>query len=282
MRFDDAPARTWLFAALAGWAVLAWLLAVAGLGRRIAVLDQDPTLLQALPKPHASPPSRLGPPQQYGEIAQRPLFSNDRQPKPFVLNADSENEQQAKPFDYVLTSVLLGPRTGIAIVQPADGGEPVSFKLNGGADAAPSWQLVALEPRSATFRGPEGERVLELRQFDGNGGAPATPSAVARRPAGQQAAGPPPGPPPPPLPTAGVSGPATAARSPQAANPATPASPPDVNGRPQQQNQAQRDQNASAEAQIEAIRRRIQARREQLRREAQQQAPQSNTRKEPR
>lgn len=278
MRFDDAPPRTWLFAVLAGWAVLAWVLALAGLGRRISPLDPDPSLLPTLPKPQATVASRLGPAQQYSAISERPLFSSDRKPKPFVLKADNEGGEQAKPFDYVLTSVLLGPRTQIAIVQPTGGGDSVSFKLNESAVAVPSWRLVAVEPRSATFTGPEGERTLELRKFDGNGGQPATASAVQGARPGQPGAAP-------RLPVPPVAAPNTT-RTANAQRPPAPAvqpqeatdAPPDPNGRPQQQDQQnqQNQQSAEAEAQIEAIRRRIQARREQLRREAEQAPPSNN------
>jgi general secretion pathway protein N len=45
-----------------------------------------------------------------------------------------------------------------------------------------SWRLVELQPRRASFEGPQGRRDLELRVFDGTGAPmPATP--VAARPA---------------------------------------------------------------------------------------------------
>ena len=46
MRIDDAGPRTWLLAGVAGWALVAWLLAVAGMGGRVEPLPDDPTLLQ--------------------------------------------------------------------------------------------------------------------------------------------------------------------------------------------------------------------------------------------
>ena len=51
MRVDAAAPRTWLLAAVAAWALLTWLLAVAGMGGRVGVLPDDPTLRQPLPTP---------------------------------------------------------------------------------------------------------------------------------------------------------------------------------------------------------------------------------------
>ena len=85
MRAEDVAPRTWLLAALAGWALLAWVLALAGLGGRVAPLADDPSLLQPLPQLRPSPPERLGPYGQYDAIASRPLFSEDRLAKPFSL-----------------------------------------------------------------------------------------------------------------------------------------------------------------------------------------------------
>ena len=276
MRAEDVAPRTWLLAAVAGWAVLAWLLALAGMGGRVAPLADDPSLLQPLPPVRASTPQRLGPLAQYGEIATRPLFSDDRRPKPFSLRTDEGEE--ANTFDYVLTSVLITPALKLAILQPsaeaqagaaaqgeAGSGGPIRVKLGESAEQASSWRLVSLEPRSAVFAGPEGERTLELRAFDGTGGAPATPAsataATQRNPTNAAPGG------------ASVPG-ATGNAAPRpvrtAVAPATPAPPPAAPAAPQQATDAAA---TNPDAQIEAIRQRIQARREQLRREAQQQQP---------
>ena len=50
MRTDAIGPRTWLLAALAGWAILAWLLALFGMGGNIRPLPADPALVQALPQ----------------------------------------------------------------------------------------------------------------------------------------------------------------------------------------------------------------------------------------
>ena len=272
MRAEDVAPRTWLLAALAGWALLAWVLALAGLGGRVAPLADDPSLLQPLPQLRAAAPQRLGPIGQYGEIAARPLFSDDRRPKPFSLRAD--DGEAANTFDYVLTSVLITPALKLAILQPSaeaeagaaaqgeNAGSGIRVKLGESAEQAQGWRLVALEPRSAVFEGPEGERTLELRAFDGTGGVPATPAS-------QPAVPPPAGRPTPPrATTASAADAADAADAAAAAAEKPPAAPPPRPAAPQP---ARESTTKTPDAQIEAIRQRIQERREQLRRETQKQ-----------
>jgi general secretion pathway protein N len=247
VRLDSVGPRTWLLATLAGWALLAWLLALLGMGGHVSRLADDPSLRQALPQPRPSPPPRLGPLAQYAEIGARPLFSDDRRPKPFSLQPEGEGET-ANTFDYVLTSVLITPGLHMAIVQPTAGGDSIRIKLGESSEAAAAWRLVALNPRSAVFAGPEGEKTLNLRVYDGNGGE--APTQVRSEPPPDtmvdatettaDAAVPAPSPPPKPVTQA----------------PPAPAKPAPV---------------ATPEAQMEAIRKRIEARRAQLRQQAQQQ-----------
>jgi general secretion pathway protein N len=245
MRLDSVSPRTWLLAALAGWALLAWLLALLGMGGHVTPLADDPGLRQSLPQPRPSPPSRLGPLAQYAEIGARPLFSDDRRPKPFSLQPEGEGEAKANTFDYVLTSVLITPGLHMAIVQPTAGGESIRIKLGESAEAAAAWRLVTLNPRSAVFAGPEGEKTLNLRVYDGNGGETPTQVREASADAMVDATGTEPTadaamPAPPPKPVAPVP---TAPKPVQATTP---------------------------EAQMDAIRKRIEARRAQLRQQAQQ------------
>ena len=126
MRFESASPRTWLLAAAAAWAVIVLLLALFGMGGRIDPLPVDAALVRPLPPvPRAVLRERLAPLAQYGEIASRPLFADDRRPHPFSLQP--QGDEQAKAFDYVLTSVLLAParNAGVTTVGaglPAAGG----------------------------------------------------------------------------------------------------------------------------------------------------------------
>ena len=248
MRVDSAGPRTWLLATVAGWALLAWVLALAGMGGRAALLADDPGLLQPLPQPRPSPPERLGPLGQYAEIGARPLFAEDRRPHPFSLQPANGEEAETNTFDYVLTSVLITPQLHMAIVQPSQGGDSVRIKLGEASEDIPAWRLVELNPRSAVFEGPEGRKALDLRTFDGVGGQSPTevsagdPTANAPSTAGAR---PSPG-------SADADSGAEAAPEPSVP-PSMPASAP---------------QPASTEKQMDAIRKRIEARRAQLRQEA--------------
>lgn len=264
MRIDSAGAPTAVLAAAALWAVLVWALALAGLGGRIAPLPDDPALVQALPDAAAPAGERLGPLPQYAEIGARPLFAEDRRHRPFVLDGSGEDGAAAPGFDMVLTSVLITPTLEMAIVQPREGGEPLRVRVGESPRGFGNWTLDSLAPRSASFTGPEGQRILELRVFDGVGGQPPTPVAPPQpqQPTAQERLPAPPSP-----------GQARAQEAAQAAAAA-------------QQQPARQDaagaegaregaEPATPASQAEAIRRRIEARRARLRAEqaAQQQNP---------
>lgn len=254
MRVDTAGPRTWLLAGAAVWALAVWVLALAGMGGNIATLDDDAALAKPLPAPRASTANRIGALPLYAEIGERPLFSTDRRPRPFYLQGNGE--ETAKAFDYVLTSVLITPMVKLAILQPPDGSQSLRVKLGEAPEPQPAWRLTAVNERSAVFEGPEGQRTLELRVFDGQGGQ--APTSITGAP-GRTA--------PAPVATAdekpGPQGPVEEdPGSKQVAAPATTAKPAVTPPAPM-----------TADAQMEAIRRRIQARRDQLRRESQQKQP---------
>ena len=81
MRLSDAGPRTWLLASVAGWALLTWVGALAGMGGAIARLPDDPALLRKLPVQAKPQAERIGPLAQYAEVGTRPLFSEDRRPR---------------------------------------------------------------------------------------------------------------------------------------------------------------------------------------------------------
>ena len=254
MRIEGVAPRTWVLATIAGWALLLWTVALLGMGEHVQRLPADPTMLQRLPQLAPAPPEQLGPLTRYSEISSRPLFSEDRRPQPFSLTP--EGDANAPPaFNFVLTSVLLTPQLKMAIVQPADGGDSIRIKLGEAAEQQPAWRLTTLNPRSATFEGPEGEKNLDLRVYNGTGGDPPTvlrgadaasaPGSAAGRGAGlvQPAAKPDVPPAPPPV----DASPATDADAPADASPTQ----------------------ATQDAQIDSIRKRIEERRAQLRQGAQ-------------
>lgn len=252
MRLDDAGPRTWLLATVAGWALATWVLALAGMGGRIAPLPDDAAGAAPLPRPAPPAEPPLGPLAQYAQVGERPLFTSDRRPQPFSLQQPDQPGEQ-RSFEYVLTGVLLGPSLQMAVLQPAGGGEPERIRVGESPRELGSWRLVELHPRSAVFEGPDGTRALDLRNWDGSGGmAPTAVRTSAREPAAVESAGPE---------RPGPQGPAVAGSD---AGIVAPAPPPSAAA-------GQAETVATPEDQMEAIRRRIEARRAQLRREAQQQ-----------
>lgn len=261
MRTDAVGPRTWLLAALAGWALLVWVLALFGMGGQIRPLPDDPSLVTPLPQLPPAAPERLGPPTQYSEIAARPLFSQNRQPQPFFISGQ-EGDGQAQAFDFVLSSVLITPGLRLAIVQPAQGGEGIRLKVGEAPPTTPGWRVVDIQPRSVVFNGPEGERTLELRVFDGSGGQmPTATNANVVPPAMDpvQPAG------------AATPGSGTTSRTTQV----QPAQPGSVAPVPESGPAAEPAQ--STEQQMDAIRKRIEARRAQLREQGAGPPPQNKT-----
>jgi general secretion pathway protein N len=249
VRIDGIAPRTWLLASVAGWALLVWILTVFGMGSVVQTLADDPSLLMRLPVLGPAPPERLGPLAQYAEIGTRPLFSEDRRPQPFSLTPEGD-EAAAPAFDFVLTSVLLTPTLKMAIVQPTVGGESTRIKLGEAAESQPAWRLTALNPRSAVFEGPEGQKTLELRIYDGTGGEPPTATTVATDAGAANGAGPGKQP---------ASKPTTKPAVPQPAP-----SPP-----PEDTTPDAGDEPATVQAQVDSIRKRIEERRAQLRQQSQ-------------
>ncbi len=255
MRTDLAGPRTWLLAALAAWCLAVWILALSGMGGRVEPLPADASMTQPLPRLPDYPQERLAGLSEYSEISARPLFSSDRRPRPFFISGDGGEQTQA--FDFVLSSVLITPGTQLAILQPTAGGESVRVQVGQALPTMSNWQLVEVQPRSASFIGPEGPRTLELRVFDGSGGQ--SPTAMMAPPApvqGTQS-----------MPTSMAGGPAAApapvpmVAPPVAAPPGGPkdvstGAPVDTSGQPSEQ---------TTQQQMEAIRQRIEARRAQLR-----------------
>lgn len=263
MRIDDAGPRTWLLATAAGWVLLAWLLAIAGMGGRVEPLPADPALLKPLPPVRPAPASRLGPASEYREIAARPLFATDRRPKPFVLQGKAD-QAGSGAFDYVLTGVLITPGLKMAILQPPDGSDSLRVRLGEAPQPQPDWRLVTLNPRSAVFEGPDGRHTLDLRVFAGVGGQAPTEVSRERRPGTTPGADQLPVTPPPVDRTDDASSsavPSAPAAEPAQTNGAAPAARDAATRR-------EADQPMTDQAQMDAIRQRIQERRAKLRGES--------------
>jgi general secretion pathway protein N len=261
MRVDSLSPKTWLLAGIAGWGVCLWLFALFGLGGRLGDSSGD-LPAQSLPTTKIPAVARPAAQAQYAEIGTRPVFSENRRPQPFVIPGAGD-EIQANTFDYTLTSVLMARDVQLAILKPAaDGAPSVRVKVGESVETAPQWTLASLQPRQAVFRGPEGEKVLDLRVFNGIGGAAPPPMAAAT-----------------PVPSAAGPGGVINETPPGAPGNEVPGpqAPPQMAGPPPPGPSAAGAQPAatapvSTEAQLEAIRKRIEARRAQLRQQAAQEA----------
>ncbi|MFT3755848.1 MAG: general secretion pathway protein GspN [Pseudoxanthomonas sp.] len=187
MRVDTLPPRTRLLATIAGWAMLVWVLGLFGLGGRIAPLSVDPSRLADLPAVRPAAASRVGPPEQYVEVAARPAFDSSRRPRPFFIEGPQAGEG-GLGFDFALTSVLIAPALQMAILQPVQGGEALRVKLGEELRGSPGWRLVEVQPRSVVFDGPDGRRTLELRADLGGGEAPPARSVLAQAALGDSGA----------------------------------------------------------------------------------------------
>lgn len=220
-------------AALAAWALALLVLAIAGLGANFGPHPDDPTLAPALPQVELSEIGpRLGPPSQYAEVAQRPLLIPSRRPA-----AVSETGAEDAPLDFTLTGVLIAGDFRAVMLQTADGSRNQRVR-EGELVEGTSWRLVSLEPRSAVFEGPEGQRTLDLRVYDGSADPPRAQAAAVPPPAGE--------------------GSRRSRRGAEATATATPAATP-------AQAPGKEAEAMSEEQQVEAIRRRIEARRAQMR-----------------
>ncbi|MEL4891329.1 general secretion pathway protein XpsN [Xanthomonas protegens] len=250
MRIEAMGLRTVWLGTLALWGLLIWALGLGGLGERVAPLPDDPSMLQRLPGLPAASTQRLGDFSQYGEIAARPVFAEDRRPHPFFLSADSG--QSAAP-NVRLTGVLLTDRFKMATLTTEQG---ESLRLQEGGDAVQGWRLLSLAPRQATVSGSGGTQTLELKVFDGKGGQPPTVLGQPGRAAAQ-------GQMPPPASAPNGQANATAPRPP---NQSTPNPVPNQAPTP---SAPQPSSPAPSSEQLQAIRERIEARRRQLQQQRQ-------------
>ncbi|MBH1450182.1 general secretion pathway protein GspN [Stenotrophomonas maltophilia] len=254
MKLEQISLRTGFLLALAGWAAAVWLATGFGLGSQLPGADGDADAVPSLPVLPPLAAERMASADSYSAIGERPLFAEDRRPKPYLLGGS----EPAASAALRLTGVLLTGDFGMATFT-TEQNRSLRLRLNG--EAVDGWQLVALQPRQATVIGPGGNQVLELAVFNGQGGEPPTVLRGANSvpPAGAIVVPPPAGAPPTPPPAAATPSPSPAASTP-APSAAAAATPPATN-------------NGPSEAQMQAIRERIQARRRQLQQQQQQQQP---------
>lgn len=245
---DTLRPLTMLLGVVSLWAVSVLLLALIGMGGRIATAPATAgksAPLAALSLTRSN--SRLGPITDFLEVGARPLFTADRRPAPVV---QADGEQTAAVLDAILTSVLITPTLQLAILTDNKTGAARRVRVGDLVEGSGGWKLLQLEPRRATLEGPGGQQVLDLRVFDGKGAAaPTAVAAVAPANPGPAAA--------------------PVAAAPAEAAPGQPKSEgdePEAQGVPKLE--PIRESVPAQDKQIEAIRARIEARRAKLRADA--------------
>jgi general secretion pathway protein N len=167
MKLEQISLRTGFLLALAGWAAPVWLATGFGLGSQLPGAGGDADAAPSLPSLPPLAAERMPSADSYSAIGERPLFAEDRRPKPYLLGGS----EPAASAALRLTGVLLTGDFGMATFT-TEQNRSLRLRLNG--EAVDGWQLVALQPRQATVIGPGGSQVLELAVFNGQGGEPPT------------------------------------------------------------------------------------------------------------
>lgn len=252
--FARLSASNWLLAAVAVWALGVAIIALAGFGGHYRLYADNPALAPQLPSAVVQtgrPP--LGALELYAEAASRPLFNFDRKPTQAKVSNDAAAQQ---PLNAVLTSVILTPALRMAIVYDNASHKSLGVREGNQLEGGPAgWKLVALSRQQAVFESGQGRTTLDLRVFNGQGGEPPTPNGMTPQAVAAANASNP-----------GLANPALAIPPANNAGILNPASPGILGGIPDNGDAAAAERQATeatARAQAEQIRQRIEARRQQ-------------------
>lgn len=121
----------------------------------------------------------------FNDIADRPLFNDDRQPAPLdglaEEDEDDEPEVPLVPLNVVLTGTIVTPDLAVAMVRDARG-QSTSLRVGMPLeDDQAGWTLIEVKPHGAIFRNSANESAeLEL-QTAGTAENPVTRTAQPRR-----------------------------------------------------------------------------------------------------
>ncbi len=210
MKRDLGQWMTLVLGALCGLLALIATLQSLGVGSGYRLLSDEETTLDAdLMQPMRQVEFKLPAFAQYIEIGQRPLFTNDRKPRPIDDKAGAAVATDAPPpvpLNATLLGVLIDPDHQVAILRDNASssvirvrqGMPLPGDLSG-------WTLQELAPRKAIFDGgaQQGTAELKLDMSKTPAGPPVPPPGMVP-PAANAQAGQQPGQPqasPQPLPT---------------------------------------------------------------------------------
>lgn len=157
---------TLVLGALCGVFALIAILQSLGVGSGYRLLADEPAELEPeLTQPMQQIEFKLPDLAQYIEIYQRPLFTNDRKPRPIEkAGAVASTEAPPVPLNATLLGVLIDPERQVAILRDNASsavirvrqGMPLPGDLSG-------WTLQELGPRKAIFDGGAQQGTAELK-----------------------------------------------------------------------------------------------------------------------
>lgn len=192
MKRDPGQWMTLILGGACGLFALVALLQTLGIGSGYHLLEGDEAKLdQDLMQPMQQIEFKLPDFTSYVEIAQRPLFNNDRKPRAIdeTAGAVATDAPPPVPLDAVLLGVLIEPERQVAILR--DNKSSTVIRVRQGmplpGDLA-GWTLQELEPRKAVFDGGPQQGTAELKLDMSK-----TPTAAAPPPPPPPGMAPPPG-----------------------------------------------------------------------------------------
>ena len=192
MKRDPGQWMTLILGGACGLFALVALLQTLGIGSGYHLLEGDEAKLdQDLMQPMQQIEFKLPDFTSYVEIAQRPLFNNDRKPRAIdeTAGAVATDAPPPVPLDAVLLGVLIEPERQVAILR--DNKSSTVIRVRQGmplpGDLA-GWTLKELEPRKAVFDGGPQQGTAELKLDMSK-----TPTAAAPPPPPPPGMAPPPG-----------------------------------------------------------------------------------------
>jgi len=185
---DAGRLMTIVLGALCGLLALLATLQSLGIGSGYSLSSESPTALEVdLTQPMQQVEFQLPDFPQYIEISQRPLFTNDRKPRPIDPNEGAAVATEGPPpvpLNATLLGVLLDPEHRVAILR--DNATSAVIRVRQGmplpGDLA-GCTLQELEPRKAIFDGGAQQGTAELKldmAKTPTPGAPPPPPAMAQ------------------------------------------------------------------------------------------------------
>lgn len=168
MKRDLGQMTTIVLGGICGVFALIAVLQSLGVGSGYRLLSDESSELDAdLMKPMQQVAFNLPDFSQYIEISQRPLFNNDRKPRPIENKDASQVASDAPPpvpLDATLLGVLIDPDHQVAILRVNTSSAVIRVRQGMPLpDDLAGWTLQELSPRKAVFDGGPQQGSAELK-----------------------------------------------------------------------------------------------------------------------